>query len=557
MSRAEPLANEPRWCGPAAVLAVVAGLGLMAASAYSLSATYDEVAYLRIAAKWWRTGSQNEITRMGSPLTFWKLQQGPVLWLLDQTGQGGLIDEPIARQADLLPLVRMGAFWVWGVALGLTSWWSRVRYGPRAMAFSAWLFALSPNLIGHGAILTMEMPIIATTVAVFALFMRFLETGRRALFFGAAGCCGVAFSCKFTAVLIPVLLAMVWWVDLSRWGRSHPLRAFVKVALAMVLFLGVMLLADVIITGGAVLTLSNEPGAAHPSVEGRFVSSPSFKRILTRVMETPIPQDWVGFAAQIRHQRSGGPSYLLGERRMTGWWYYYFVALSVKVPLSFWLLAVARTLAGRASPSKERDWIFPLTIAAFLAITAAGSSRNYGVRYLLPMAPLAIVWVSSLAEMGKMWRLVACLGLLGQGLAVASVYPDELTYFNALCGGREGGRRVLSDSNLDWGQGLKSLARLQKTNPELRDLTLFYFGETKPEYYGVIGASHTIDAGSVHPGLPERFGAKTKYIAVSVSLVNGPWGPPGYFRRLEGVRPYVMTDDTTIAVYRASGLVPD
>ena len=41
------------------------------------SATYDEVAYLRVAARWWRTGDQAEITRMGSPLTFWKLQQAP------------------------------------------------------------------------------------------------------------------------------------------------------------------------------------------------------------------------------------------------------------------------------------------------------------------------------------------------------------------------------------------------------------------------------------------------------------------------------------------------
>ena len=25
---------------------------------------------------------------------------------------------------------------------------------------------------------------------------------------------------------------------------------------------------------------------------------------------------------------------------MTGWWYYYLVALAVKVPLAFWLLVV-------------------------------------------------------------------------------------------------------------------------------------------------------------------------------------------------------------------------
>ena len=76
----------PRWCGPAVVLAALVGLGLMADSLRQSSATYDEVAYLRVAARWWRTGDQDEITRMGSPLTFWKLQQVPVLWALDRIG---------------------------------------------------------------------------------------------------------------------------------------------------------------------------------------------------------------------------------------------------------------------------------------------------------------------------------------------------------------------------------------------------------------------------------------------------------------------------------------
>ena len=67
------------------------------------------MAYLRVAARWWRTGNQAEITRMGSPLTFWKLQQVPVLWLLDHAGRRGWIDDPIGHQRELLPLVRLGS----------------------------------------------------------------------------------------------------------------------------------------------------------------------------------------------------------------------------------------------------------------------------------------------------------------------------------------------------------------------------------------------------------------------------------------------------------------
>src|SRR5207245_2598306 len=145
----------------------------------------------------------------------------------------------------------------------------------------------------------------------------------------------------------------------------------------------------------------------------------SYPSAFRGLVEWPLPQDLVGFLTQMRHQRSGGPSYLLGERRMTGWWYYYFVAMAVKVPLSFWLLA----------------------------------------------------------------------------------------------GGRVGGRRILADSNLDWGQGLRGLARLQREDPRFRNLTVYYFGDTQPEFYDVAGICHVIDAGTSHPDLPETFEERTKYIA--------------------------------------------
>src|SRR5262249_3529026 len=150
--------------------------------------------------------------------------------------------------------------------------------------------------------------------------------------------------------------------------------------------------------------------------------------------------DLAGFATQVLHQRSGGPSYLLGERRMHGWWYYYFVALAVKVPLTFWLLMAARLGLRRRIDSAGRGWIFPTIVGLFLAITAIGSARNYGIRYLLPLAPLAIVWVSGLAAAGRPAWAIVVLGLIGQAWAVASVHPYELSYFNVLAGGPAGGR---------------------------------------------------------------------------------------------------------------------
>ncbi len=544
---------EPRgWLGHAAILsAMLLGLWLMGDAIGHSSATYDEVAYLRVGAKWWRTGDQEAITRMGSPLTFWKLQQIPVLWVLDHLGLGYLIDDPISHQAVLLPLIRLGSLWIWMVAMATTTVWARLLYGPRAMVCAAWLFTLSPNLLAHGAIATMEMPLVACSTGVFFSFWRFLQTQDCRFFVFAALLSGLAFSCKFTTVVIPLALVIVWWLDQTGSCERGWIPVSRRVALGMTAFVILLLASDLVVTGFATLPLSESTGT-HPMIESRFGSMAS--RWLARLVEVPIPQDWVGLAIQVRHQRSGGPSYLLGERRLHGWWYYYFVALAVKVPLSFWGLTLGRAVWSRRVRSTARDGILTIVPLVFLALAALGSSRNYGIRYLLPLAPLAIVWVSALAEGSRAMRWFVVAMLVGQGLSVASIHPFELSYFNAIAGGSLGGRRILSDSNLDWGQGARELARLQSRHPEFRDLTLFYFGNTDPGHYGVLGHRIVVDAGTCHPDLPPRLEVSTAFLGVSASLQHGPWGPPDYFRALDGLRPVAQTDDGTIAIYRAADL---
>jgi len=545
----EPVRNV-RW-NAAAVLAALLGLSLAADSALRSSATYDEVAYLRVGARWWRTGDQEAMTRMGSPLTFWKWQQAPVLWAIDRAGFPGLIDDPIANQRALLPLIRLGSLHVYALALALTACWARLRYGPRAMAMAAALFALSPNLIGHAALATMELPLAACSAAALLLFWRFLRDGRAAPFLGAAAACGLAFSCKFTAVLFPPILGLAWGIDrLRAWGQ-RPGRLLVRVGVGMAAFSAAMLGADLVVTGFATLPISERTGV-HPAVARRLGGS--LEDLMSRAIEVPIPCDLVGFATQMRHQKRGGMSYLFGERRARGWRHYYLVALAVKVPLAFGFLVACRLARLRRGLPVPGDALIPTAVLAFLAIASIASTRNYGLRYLLPMAPPAIVWVSALAEGGPWSRRSALAGLVGMALSVGMIHPHELSYFNILGGGPVGGRRILSDSCLDWGQGARSLARLQAARPEFRDLTVYAFGDTDPGYYGVVGRRIVVDAGAVHPGLPPVFSADTRYVAVSASLQWGPWGPAGYFRALDGVEPVALTDDFTIAVYRTADI---
>jgi len=72
----------------------------------------------------------------------------------------------------------------------------------------------------------------------------------------------------------------------------------------------------------------------------------------------------------------------------------------------------------------------------------------------------------------------AALGFLVESfdaVEIARIHPHELSYFNPFVGGPLGGRRILSDSNVDWGLDLKRLAA-ELTRRRISDPTVVYFG---------------------------------------------------------------------------------
>ena len=64
-------------------------------------------------------------------------------------------------------------------------------------------------------------------------------------------------------------------------------------------------------------------------------------------------------------------------------------------------------------------------------------------------------------------------------------YPNYITYFNELAGGSERGPDILDDSNVDWGQSLKEVARYVKTK-QITNVVLCPFSAFEnPAYYGL------------------------------------------------------------------------
>ncbi|HFC11246.1 MAG TPA: hypothetical protein ENJ56_00275, partial [Anaerolineae bacterium] len=69
-------------------------------------------------------------------------------------------------------------------------------------------------------------------------------------------------------------------------------------------------------------------------------------------------------------------------------------------------------------------------------------------------------------------------------LSTLQIAPDFLAYFNLLAGGADNGWKLLGDSNLDWGQDLRGLAKWVEAE-QVDEIWLSYFGEGRPDYYNI------------------------------------------------------------------------
>ena len=329
-------------------------------------------------------------------------------------------------------------------------WWSGKRWFDPATAVTAvFLFSFLPPVLAHAGLATTDMALTATLGAAFLSLV--VWAGRpspgRALILGLAT--GLMVLSKFSGLLyFPVVSAVaLTGYFVFRGSPAHGsavLRPHMRT-----LPLAALTCALVIWAGY------------------RF----SFARI-------PAPDFFDGIRVVASHAAFGHVSYLLGQRSRVGFRYFFPVVLAVKTPLALLLLAAFGIFAAWRKPL---GWL-PVFFAAGILLCAVFSRIDIGVRHVLPvylafslLAAAGAVRLLALSA-GRKWAGCALAGLLAW-LAWASVrsHPDYLAYCNELVGNRP--ENVLVDSDLDWGQDLKRLARkLRQEHASSVAFTPFDFG---------------------------------------------------------------------------------
>ncbi|WIX90585.1 phospholipid carrier-dependent glycosyltransferase [Amycolatopsis sp. DG1A-15b] len=355
--------------------------------------------------------------------------------------------------------------------------------GPAGGVVALALYALSPDIVAHGSLATLDVPVAGFLVTSAWLLWR--ARRRPGFYLPFAGLAlGAAVATKMSALAaVPVALLLV---VLSVWhGRrgSGPQRTVRRIGAGAAAALGVALIAIAVVWVSYLVVdprLRWVPPPGLPPVEGL--------RSLAGLL--PLPRPYLdGMRVQFGFEDQVWTTFLFGSRHVGALWYYLPAALLVKTPLGALALWAAGLAAMPAVPRLRPAAPYVLVPAAVLLAAAMTGSRDLGVRYALFVPMFLAIAAAGVVTVRRRWAPVAVAGLVAF-TAVGSLrtFPYYLPYSNEAFGGPAETHRQLHDSNVDWGQDLGRLAdRLKQRYPGER-VWLVYKGSGVPSYYGIEAA---------------------------------------------------------------------
>jgi hypothetical protein len=476
-------------------------------AARQLGATFDEPTYIARGLDYWRTGSHRGLMVLGTmPLAVDATTLPLYLW---ERSQHITID-PVVDLGWALPWARSVTLLFWLLLLWYGRLLGRNVAGPWGGRLVTAFLAFEPTLLAHASLATTD---IALTACLLAFAYHFKMSRERGWFWrvGVPGFwLGASLLAKASGmVFVPICMLVVELDRLIRtriaqrqaadhlssqdsvsrgWlsGACNTAWQFISVDCRPVVsdgiqigLLGVVLMF--VYCGSDWQTQPSFVAWAHKLPEGRLhtamVWTSEHLRIFTNAGE--------GLVRQVKHNFHGHGTYLAGIVADRALWYYFPVLLTIKLslPLLLWPIVVVIL-----KPRALVTYVGFLTVA--LLLFSFNCRVQIGIRLVLPLVAFLIVTAGSglataLRELPAnrlMQRRIVpafsvflvALGLGWSALASATVWPEGLCYTNELWGGTKNGWLTVSDSNYDWGQGLRELAKWQKQQPG--PLDVWYFG---------------------------------------------------------------------------------
>ena len=474
-----------------ALLLVLIGSVRIVSTYTVFSHVMDEPEHLACGMAWWE-GHSADLHTEHTPLARAAAAMGPYLLGIrtpSKTDAPSPEFEMAAKGLGILyydhkydrnlALVRLGVLPFFWVACGVVYLWGKRYFGPAVAVLAVLFFSFLPPVLAHAGVGTTDMALTAFLGAAFLSAVVWMEnpTPRHALWFGAAG--GLAILSKVSALaFFPAAagIALLWYVAAERPPAASLAHAAWR-RVPTVLLAG--LAACLVVWAGYRFSLGRVNGVL-----------------------LPAPELYNAIRGVAKHNQDGHWSYLLGQFSNTGFWYFFPVALAVKTPLGFLVLAGAGVaLVVRKRFASPRAWL-PVAFSAAILLVGMGSRINIGIRHILPIyLGLSLAAAAALYEAVKRlpagrWKAgaLAAAALWFAGSSLLS-HPDYLAYFNELAGSQP--EKILVDSDLDWGQDVKRLGqRLREVGAQW----VFFSGFTNARFQAEHGFPAMYEAHPTRPG---------------------------------------------------------
>jgi len=429
--------------------------------------------------------------------------------------------------------------------------WAKEIFGNLPGLLALFFFSFSPTLLAHGRLVTTDIGAAAGIFIATYYFLRVLKEPTKKNILIAGISFGLAQLVKFTAILlVPFFgfLTLIWVLLKAKKNKKEELKEPKSFIIYFLLFTIVLIVGFLLVwLVYQYHVLDYPPERQARDIEFLLSSHPIrfLGPFLSKVAKIPIlrafGQYLLGLFLVFQRASFGHTTYFLGEVSAGGWRNYFPIVYIIKEPLAFYLLTTI-SLIFLAWKIKRPFWQEPFqrlliwiqnhfpefSMLSFIFLywaSSLSSPLNIGVRHLLPVFTFTILLVSK-GTMGWL-RSPHCylkcsfliLLLLWQAISVISIYPHFLTFFNEIVGGPDKGYIYVVDSNLDWGQDLKGLAKWVN-DQEIKEIYVDYFGGSDPKFH--LKEKYRSWWGTRDKNeLP-----KGSYLAVSASLYQGGRGKP-------------------------------
>jgi hypothetical protein len=505
-----------------------------------------------------------------------------------------MYDMPENRDSEHLLRAGRARMLAVAVALGaVIAWWAWRLAGRLAAIAAAAAFCFDPNFLAHGPLVKNDVAITLVFVLVM-LVVWFI--GKRATIprlIALALLAGAAVTVKFSGLLVFPMIAVALAIR-ALMGQPWPILKWTlnsrlgRCGAACAVVIGCLIASYgsiwacygfrfgptpdrgerfdyyrlTVYVAGSQMISRQDPPPLYPTNDqlekwvNQWRPDATYRAVLFADKHELLPEAWLyGFlytygSAMARH------AFLCGELRSGGWWYYFPLAMAFKTPLA--------TLAGIGLAGIYAIWMlrrgswdaWNLCAAAvgpvlYMAV-AMHSHLNIGLRHIFPVYPFLFILLGAafsraFSRRPKLAAGIAGVLLVGLLIETLAAYPDYIPFFNVAAGGSRGGVRLLTDSNLDWGQDLPALAQWQREHPD-RQIYFCQFGSVDPHYYGI----HYVPLnGGMEPAPwpnPEKRNGLPPVYAMSAVALQGTYMPRNsrlMYQRFDHEQPIAVLHGTT------------